>query len=336
MPGCFNHNIFSPKWIKLDLNVFFNLIVEYREFAHLNHMMIYKPSKKSFTHLFFALPIILFACNNESNGGASPKNKSNAQNTLEKSAPHEKYHVDVDKILENFMTWYKYTYANIRLEQNFIGSDTKGDKIDKATFLSRLASGNFIAIKTANQEDVPVYQLYKTKHQESDIQRTIVQMAQTAMTLAEMEGKVLPDYHFTDLHGNVYDNNSTKGKVLLLKCWFIHCTACVKEFPVLNQLVEHYKSSSDVLFISLASDRRQGLISFLEKKPFSYAVVPESGEYMREKLHVNAYPLHLLIDRKGKIVKATNAIEDLIPSVEREVEQGDTNKLINGLMRTDH
>jgi thiol-disulfide isomerase/thioredoxin len=288
--------------------------------VHLQHMMRYKPSKKPFTRLLFVLPIVLFACNNAGNSALSPKNKSNSQDTLEKSAAHEIYQVDGDKIAANFMTWYKYTYANIRLEQNFIGLDPKGNKIGKETLLTRLASGDFIAIKTAHQEGVPVYQLYKTKHHESDIQRTIVQMAKTAMTLAAMEGKVLPDYHFTDLQGNVYDKNNTKGKVLLLKCWFIHCTACVKEFPVLNQLVEHYKNSSEVLFISLASDLKQGLISFLEKKPFSYAVVPEMGAYMHEKLQVNAYPLHLLIDRKGRIVKAANAIEDVIPSLEKEVE----------------
>src|SRR5687767_7534462 len=159
-------------------------------------MMRYKPSKKPFTRLLFALPFVLFACNNAGNSGVSPKNKTNSQNALEKSTAPEIYQVDGDKISANFMTWYNYTYANIRLEQNFIGLDPKGNKIDKGTLLTRLANGAFIAIKTAHQEGVPVYQLYKIKHHESDIQRTIVQMAKTAMTLAAMEGKALPDYHF--------------------------------------------------------------------------------------------------------------------------------------------
>jgi hypothetical protein len=45
------------------------------------------------------------------------------------------------------------------------------------------------------------------------------------------------------------------------------------------------------------------------------------GNYMRDKLKVNAYPMHLLIDKEGKIVKVSNSIEDLIPSLEKEIEK---------------
>jgi len=41
---------------------------------------------------------------------------------------------------------------------------------------------------------------------------------------------------------------------------------------------------------------------------------------MSDKLIVNAYPMHLLVDRKGKIIKATNSINDLLPSIEKETQ----------------
>ena len=141
-------------------------------------------------------------------------------------------------------------------------------------------------------------------------------MAQTAMTLSKMEGKELPAYHFTDLNGRLYDKNSTKGKILVIKCWFIHCGACVKEFPALNTLVDRYKDRNDIQFVSLASDAKPNLVSFFAKKPFKYATVPDMDSYMTKQLAVNAYPMHLLINREGEIVKVTNAIDDLIPSLE--------------------
>ena len=62
-------------------------------------------------------------------------------------------------------------------------------------------------------------------------------------------------------------------------------------------------------------------MAFLAKKEFRYAVVPEAQKYMNEQLAVTAYPTHLLIDRKGIIKKVTNSIEDLIPSLEKEIQE---------------
>jgi thiol-disulfide isomerase/thioredoxin len=268
--------------------------------------------------LLFVLCGILFSCRNAQDGKMPLTSKP--PDTSGKKAVNDVCHVHAGELSKNFRLWYDYTYHNIRLEQNFVAADTNSVTITKELFLHRLTSGQFIAIKTGRQNNVPVYQLYKQTHPEPDIQQTMVQLAKTTLTLAAMEGKMMPEYHFTDLHGNTYSNHSTKGKVLLIKCWFIACVACVKEFPVLNKLVEKYKNHNDVQFISLASDPKRKLIQFLAKKSFSYAVIPEMDAYMQEKLMVNAYPMHLLIDRKGQIIKASNAIENIIPFLEKEVE----------------
>jgi thiol-disulfide isomerase/thioredoxin len=270
--------------------------------------------------LLFVLFGVLFSCKNAEDGKMPLTSKPDLPDTSEKKTVNDVYHVNAGELSKNFRSWHSYTYQNIKLEQNFVATDTNSVTITKELFLHRLTSGQFIAIKTGSQNNVPVYQLYKQSPLDPDIQQTMVQLAKTTLALAAMEGKMMPAYHFTDLQGNTYSNHSTKGKVLLIKCWFIGCVACVKEFPVLNKLVEKYKNHNDVQFISLASDPKQKLIRFLAKKPFSYAVIPDTGEYMEEKLMINAYPTHLLIDRKGLIIKASNAIENIVPFLEKEVE----------------
>jgi hypothetical protein len=52
---------------------------------------------------------------------------------------------------------------------------------------------------------------------------------------------------------------------------------------------------------------------------FGITIVPGMGIYMRNKLKVNAYPMHLLVNREGKIVKVANSMEDMIPSLEKEI-----------------
>jgi len=127
-----------------------------------------------------------------------------------------------------------------------------------------------------------------------------------------MEGKFFPKFQFTDLNGVVYNNENTMGKIIILKCWFIACKACVAEFPELNELVEKYQDREDVIFISLAYDSDAELKQFLLRKPFNYKVASVQQEFMENELEINAYPTHFIIDKIGKIKKVVNSANELI------------------------
>jgi thiol-disulfide isomerase/thioredoxin len=265
---------------------------------------------------YTTITILLFLLSSCKNDGGS-KDASTAQKGSENS-PNEIYRIDVHELSKDFMRWYQYTYNNIKLQQAFTARDENGKDIGKTDFLHNLERGDYIAVKIEKHDNVPVYKLYQYEGTDPDIKKVTIQLAQTALTLASMEGKELPEFHFTDVKGNTYDQNSTKGKLLLIKCWFIHCGTCVKEFPELNRLVDQYKNRNDIQFISLASDTRGELIEFLNKKPFSYAVIPGMAHYMNDQLKVNAYPMHILVNRNGRIVKVTNSIEDILPFFKKE------------------
>ena len=228
------------------------------------------------------------------------------------------FQIDRTKLTTDQTAWYNYAYYNVRLSHDFIGLDTDSTIIDKETFLHKLIKDNLVALKTRLSQGKPVYKLYKLNSNDENYRSTIKQMAEIEMAHFKMEGNELPAYHFTDLNGKIYDNNSTKGKLLVVKCWFIRCAACVKEFPELNKLVEENKDRDDVLFVSLAMDSKEDLMNFLKTKEFKYAVIPETTNFMVNEMHINMFPTHLLIDRNGKIVKVVNGIEDLIPFLNKE------------------
>ena len=232
-----------------------------------------------------------------------------------------KFVTNPEVLQKDFMTWYTYTYRNIHLAQDFVGLNADSASINKADFLTLLETGNYIPCRTDIQNKIPVYKLFRLQHLNPEIQSTLKQLAATEMKHLKMEGRELPDYSFTDLKGKKYNKDNTKGNILLLKCWFINCVACVREFPELNRLVEKYHGKNDLLFVSLATDPPEKLVSFLNKKQFKYAVVPYEGEYMTDKLEIGIYPTHILVNRNGKIVKVTNTLEDMIPSLEREIEK---------------
>lgn len=161
-----------------------------------------------------------------------------------------------------------------------------------------------------------MYALHSTN---KDIQSVIQQLAAIEMKNFKMEGRQLPEFSFTDLNVKNYNTASSRGKILVLKCWFIHCVACIREFPECNQLVDDYKGRNDVLFISLASDTKNELKTFLATQPFNYAVIPQMDNYMTNQLEINMYPTHLLIGSNGKIVKVVNSIKELAPFLKAEI-----------------
>jgi len=66
-----------------------------------------------------------------------------------------------------------------------------------------------------------------------------------------------------------------------------------------------------MVFLSLAIDDKASLKSFLKKTKFDYQTVASQASYMSDKLKVNEYPTHFLVDKEGKVVKVTNSAEEL-------------------------
>ena len=259
------------------------------------------------------LTLVLATCSTQFSFSQQMPKKTSGENQVFKT--------DWSLITRDYMTWYQYSYYNVRLSQDFIGLDIDSSEIEKTIFIKKLLEGDKIAFNTMIKNGQPVYQLFKFNSNDKSIKAVNMQLASTALIHLKMEGQQLPDYTFTDLDGNIYNNTSAKGKITVLKCWFIHCVACIAEFPELNKLVNQYKNNPGIQFISLATDDKADLVKFLKKKKFNYRVVPAMEKYISDSLKITGYPTHILIDRNGKIVKVVNTVDELIPFLEKELNE---------------
>lgn len=225
------------------------------------------------------------------------------------------------EILKDFNSWWGYTYQNVNLSQDFIALAPNDKMLSKKVFLQLLTTGDFYPVKVNDRNNLPCYKLGILDTTDKDIQNAVIQWAGEKLLYHNMEGEELPPFSFRDLTGKIYTNVTTKGKVVVLKCWFIHCTACVKEFPDLNKLVDDYRNRNDVLFISLASDDKPQIANFIKSHKFKYAVVPNQQEYMNDKLHVISYPTHIIVDKDGKIAKVVANYNELAPALRKETSK---------------
>jgi peroxiredoxin len=255
---------------------------------------------------FFYLAIILLAV-------YSCKEKSEKISDKEQLQPV----VAVNELLSNESAWWTYQYNNISLSSNYKALDTSSNYIPKAKFLWYLTSGNYIPIEMKS-DSLRVYKLYKIpSNNKNSIETTIKNLANSEFKFYQMAGKDFPQFEAKNLENELFNNNQLIGKKTIIKTWFINCKPCIEEMPELNKLVEQYEGK-DVQFISLALDKRDDLIKFLQKREFKYATLPEQEDLIKNKLELNTYPTHLIIDKAGKIEKVFSKASELISYLEED------------------
>lgn len=215
------------------------------------------------------------------------------------------------RVLKSPMALMTYKRDSLQLYRNFAAFDSSYNRIDKGAFLEALTTGDFLPVKVAMANDSPAYALYPVHGEQAvDAKGTLQYFGTETLTNYRREGETFPAMHFTDVNGKVYDSANTKGKILVLKCWFIRCGACVAEFPELNKLVYDYRDRDDIVFASFAFDPPADLQAFVLKKPFSYGVIAVPEQFM-EDLNIKMYPTHILVNKQGKIVKMVHNADEL-------------------------
>jgi peroxiredoxin len=227
--------------------------------------------------------------------------------------------VDPIQIQKTYTDWSAYQSKKIMLSRDFVALDILSKEISKESFLDQLANGNFIPIRLKSDDSIYYYKLFKIQPKsDTSIKATINQIGFDAYKNYKMEGTAFPDFSFKDLNGNIVSNESMKGKIIVIKCWYIHCTPCIREFPQVNKLTEEYKDRKDILFISLAEDSPEQLKTFLARKPLSYSVIPDMKVYMNESLQLNSFPTHFILNKEGLISKVLPNFESLEVALAKE------------------
>lgn len=225
-------------------------------------------------------------------------------------------------IQSNLTIWLDYQEKNIILSSDFIALDENAKEITKAAFLNQLTQGEYIPYQIKSEKSLDYYQLVKIlSNSDSSIKASIAEKAIEELEHFNMEGTPFPEFNFTDLNGNSITNKTFKDKIVVIKCWYIHCPLCIKEFPFVNKLVSQYKDRNDIVFISLAEDTPDQLRKFLVKKPLSYAVVPNMKKYMNETLDLNAFPTHFILNKKGQISKVLLDYKGLELALKKESQK---------------
>ena len=227
---------------------------------------------------------------------------------------------DPKYILSSFNNFWSYWYNEVRLSENFVPYNEDDSIVTKDYFLNEVLSGKFFPLKLKSKDSLSYYKLYKISDAvDSSVKDDIImRFGALSYQFFKMEGKPLPGFNFVDINGNVYNNETCKGKIVVLNFWFIGCTACQREMPELNKIVASYKKSNDVVFLSIAPNNTDELKKFLEKTPFNYAAIPDKDRYVTDTLNIRMFPTQMIINRNGEIAKVPEDYKELEIELKKE------------------
>ncbi|NQX38471.1 Peroxiredoxin [Pedobacter steynii] len=248
-------------------------------------------------NIAFKLLLLLLCCSSCTNG---------------QSAKQETAMVAPSAILKDMDSWGAYRHKYLLLSRNFIAYDENHKPIDRGLFLKKVSEGKYLPLRVNAGTNSLVFRLFPFPQKTDLVLKSVIkEVGKLYFNYYTWEGKKFPDFSFKDLDGKTYSNKIVKGKIVVLKCWYISCIPCVQEMPELNNLVAEQKDRKDILFIGLAFDQAKALSAFLKKVKFVYHVVPNQKPFLLEKLKVFSYPTHIIIDKNGFVIKAVGDVGDL-------------------------
>ena len=224
------------------------------------------------------------------------------------------------EILKDNNSFYSYIGENLySLTRKYKSFDASGVAISKLNFLYELTTGKYLFLQTGT-DDKPQFKLcLLSKKMQIKYGDIIGAYVLNMYKDYKWVGKKFPAFNFTDINGKKYSSESIKGKVMVLKCWFVNCGACRLEIPDLNKMVAGYKDQKDMLFISLVMDNASKLKAFLKDHTFDYVHVAGQGDFMNKKLNVMEFPTHFVVNKQGVIVNVVDNPEELEQSLKEDI-----------------
>lgn len=207
----------------------------------------------------------------------------------------------------------------IQLNEQTIVTDAGGSPVPYIVWRKMVATGEF---KLAPAPDFsPTAPAFRVVPQtEEERAKYLARMPAPAPSPFFTTGQALPAFKLRDVQGRKYDSKALAGKIVILNFWFINCGPCRMEIPELNKLVQQYKQRDDVVFLAVALDDRAAIQTFVEKRPYDYALVAD-GRYVAERYGIKSFPTNVVVDRQGNVVFHAQYHPNMAAFLQKAIEE---------------
>ena len=128
-----------------------------------------------------------------------------------------------------------------------------------------------------------------------------------AATLAG-EGAEAPDFTVEMIDGSKVALSELRGKVVLLNFWATWCPPCRED--VQQQVIDRFAGEEFVFLPISRGEERAAVEAFRAKTGYAFPMGLDTDETIYKRYATRFIPRNFLIDRTGRVVKATVGYDD--------------------------
>jgi thiol-disulfide isomerase/thioredoxin len=110
-----------------------------------------------------------------------------------------------------------------------------------------------------------------------------------------------PKFHAKSLDGEKFNNESVKGKAVLVQFWATWCPYCKRDQPTVDALAEEYAAKGLIVLAVDMHEARKKVERYLAGSPRASKVVLMDDTNLAAMFSAKKVPFYVLIDPDGKI-----------------------------------
>jgi len=129
-----------------------------------------------------------------------------------------------------------------------------------------------------------------------------------------------PRFNARTLDGEKFNNESVKGKVVLLEFWTTWCVYCFEEAGFVDQINKEFRDKGLIVLAVNVAESKKTVKKYLDQHPRTSRIVLTDGTNLAAMYAAVVYPIYVVIDRDGNIAGTQRgaggeeALRDLVAS----------------------
>jgi len=132
--------------------------------------------------------------------------------------------------------------------------------------------------------------------------RALCLLVLTAAAFAQSDGREpAPRFNAKSMTGEVYNNASLKGKVVLLQFWTTWCPYCRGEQPLVDKLTQEFGPKGLVVLAVDVGESKKKVKQYLQTSPRACPIILNEDTNLPAMFATTQYPVYVVIDRNGNM-----------------------------------
>ena len=120
--------------------------------------------------------------------------------------------------------------------------------------------------------------------------------------VVEDEREPAPNFHAKTLTGDQFNNESTKGKVVLFQFWTTWCRYCQSEESLVNDITTEFAEQGLIVIAVDVGESKKAVQQYLKEHTRKCNIVLTGDTNLAAMYAATRYPIYVVVDREGKIV----------------------------------